>query len=174
MPFQKGHPFYRTSDPKRYSPKRPTGTYEPVTSVPEGLTWKPAMWGGRAANNITAMYSLGNIYKLVRVRATGAVTYYKLKDDTTATPKEQIDAEPERKKQQRFRVGSQCWFIDTTGHWHLVEVVSREPSRIVIKSVTGWDADREVPWEYGEALEFPTSPTNRLFLRLRKLADRYK
>lgn len=148
--------------------------YEPIAVVPDGLTWKPAP--PYTAKNFTVLLSLGGIYKLVRTRETGAVVYYKLKDDTKATPAAQIDAEPQRKQQQRFHTGSQCWFVDTGSRWYLVEVVRRsdKPPAISIKSVTGWDADRTAPWGYGEELEFPASQANPLFQRLRKLKDRYQ
>lgn len=184
--------------------------YEQVDSVPDGLRWKPAP-GPRAGSGsgpprkppspderknkrrererrtpeqaTTTLFSFANTYMLVRMRATGAVTYYRLKDMPEKSPAEKIDAEPTKKEQVRFRVGAQCWFVDTGGRWFLCEVVERtghdratfgEPGRIVIKSVTGWDADRKAPWEYGDLLEFPDKPNNPLFMRLRPLKARYQ
>lgn len=159
-------------------PKQPSARqaqYIKVDSVPDGLTWKPGMGRGDAKN--TTLMSLGNLYKLVRSRDTGAVTYYKHKSvDTDAkSPPEKIDAEP-KKKSVRFRQGTRAWFVDTGGRWFMVEIVRRadSPARIAIKSVTGFDADRTSPWSYGEELEFPAKHNNPLFMRLRKLSDRYQ
>lgn len=147
--------------------------YEPIApeDLPEGLTWKPAPW---ASSGTTVMFSLGNTYKLVRVRATGEISYYRLKgSDVPATPKEKIDAEPAPRQQIRYRTGAHCWFIDTGSRWFLCTVVERkkDPDRITIAPVSGIDADRRSHWEHGEALEFPTG--SRLFKRLRPLRDRY-
>lgn len=153
--------------------------YEPVASVPEGLTWKP----GPGVTTNVMLYSIGNIYKLVRDRVTGAVQYFKLKDTgPEKSPNEKIDAEPAREAQVRYRVGTMCWFIDEGSHWFLCEVVERtgkdratfgEPQRITIKSVNGRDADKQVEWPYG-LLEFPAKENNPIFARLRPLKARYR
>lgn len=173
MPFQKGHPRFPPRDGEsarqaRAAREKHERLYEPIESVPDGLTWKPSPgW----SNTTTTLYSIGNIYKLVRVRDTGAVTYFKLKgSDVPKSPAEKIDAEP-KKERKRLDVGSRCWFVDTGPHWYLVEIVARAPNRVTIKSVTGVDADKLAPWPHSELLEFPVhSP---LFQRLRKLSARY-
>ncbi len=143
--------------------------YEQIPSPPDGVKWKPGR--GPANKIVTVMYSTpGEYYKLIRDRNTGDVVYYKLKDAAAAaTPKEQIDAEPERKKQVRYRENAVCWWVDN-GRWFLVKVVKREPKRITITSVTGWDADRQKEWPEGLELEFPAP--GQLFKRLRPLKDR--
>lgn len=173
-------PFHRSTKPGAYNSKvnfPRKGQYEPVPaeSVPADLRWKPAPWGGRPTKYLTTMFSLGNIYKLVRVRATGEVSYFKLRDDRPATPAEKIDAEPARRQQIRYRTGARCWFVDTGDRWFLCVVVERKqnPGRITITPVTGIDADKRSYWEHGEALEFPATRDNRLFQRLRPLRDRY-
>lgn len=146
--------------------------YERVDSVPDGLTWKPRK--GRPSSAHTTLFSIGNIYKLVRVRETGDVTYYRLREAfaDAKSPAEQIDAEPVPLKQQRFRAGTFAWFVDTGARWYCVEVVSRDEGRIIIRPTTGWDAERVSEWPYGNELEFPARPNNPLFMRLRKLNAR--
>lgn len=171
--FQPGHAFYRSSKPGAYAAPRPPSKdkYEPVDAVPDGLTWKPAPFGGRAANNLTILYSLGNVYKLVRVRKTGAVTYYKLKDaDAPARDKATIDAEPKRAGQHRLRVGSRCWYVDN-GKWFLMTVVERDDKQITLQTVTGWDADRTKEWRTD--ILFQIGANGPLRKRLRPLKDRY-
>ncbi len=84
-----------------------------------------------------------------------------------------IDAEPAKPRKPMMNVGKRMWFIDFTTRWFEVEVVSRRGSSgraVTFKSVTGWDAEREVEWPYPELFEFPThSP---LFQRLRHLTAR--
>ena len=146
--------------------------YEPVDSVPEGLKWKPA--GGNPAKGHTVLLSFGNIYRLVRDRTTGEVQYFKLKDTPEKSPSEKIDAEPKKQEQIRYNTGKLCWFIDTGSRWFLCKVVERKPNRIVLRSETGWDADKQAPWPYGELLEFPCKENNPLFCRLRPLKARYR
>lgn len=157
---------------------RHNAKYEPVDSVPAGLTWK--LHEGRPSNDHTVHVSFGRVYKRVVNRKTGFTQYFKLKDAPAAAPAEKIDAEPKRAGQVRYRVGGHCWFVDAT-RWYLVEVVSRvgrstgtvgDPKRIVIKPVTGWDADHQKEWPNGAELEFPSTPNNPLFQRLRPLKDR--
>lgn len=160
---------------------KPKDAYEPVASVPDDLKWRGV--SGRPSLTHTTLVSVpGALFKLIRDRSTGAVQYFRLKDmGPEMTPKEKLDAEPERKEQVRYRVGTQCWFIDE-GRWYLCEVVDRTgyapgtgtEKRIVIKSVTGFDADRQKAWAFGELLEFPALENNRLFQRLRPLKDRYQ
>lgn len=143
--------------------------YESVASVPDGLKWKPP--NSRPHRDVTVMLSIpGGIYKLIRTRATGEVLYYRLKDIPAATPKEQIDAEPEREKDQRFHTGTFCWFIDGANRWFCCEIVSRENGVIVLRPTTGWDADRLAPWPYNGDLEIKAS--SPLVPRIRKLKDR--
>lgn len=144
--------------------------YEQIPSPPDGVKWKPGR--GPADKIVTVMYSTpGEYYKLIRDRNTGDVVYYKLKDAAAAaTPKEQTDAEPERKKQQRFRVGAQCWYVTTEGRWFLCLVQSRRPAHITLCPVTGWDAERQVKWTLPGFLEIRTG--NPAFQRIRKLKDR--
>ncbi len=151
--------------------------YEQVDVVPEGLTWKPQP-GFARDKTLTTLFSLGNVYKLVRVRDTGAVTYFKLRGaESACTPAETIDAEPEPLKQQRFHAGSFCWFV-IDSRWFMCEIVERRddgrnPKRIAIRSRTGWDAERRTPWPHGEdPIEFPAYPSNPMFQRLRKLSAR--
>jgi hypothetical protein len=117
---------------------------------------------------------LGNFYKLVRSRETGEVQYFKLKDTgPEISPAEKIDAEPTKKGQVRYRVGSHCWFV-LDGRWFCCEVVSRPPNRIVLRPVTGWDADRQAPWPHDGALEISDKPSNSLFQLLRPLKARVR
>jgi hypothetical protein len=149
--------------------------YVECASVPEGLKWKPMV--GRPHGPVVRMLSIGNLYKSVRDLKTGAVTYYKHKSvdgDKEKSPAVKIDAEPEWKSSTHYLPGARAWFIDTGARWFLVEVVKRtDARRIVIKSVTGWDADKQTPWGYGEELEFPARQNNPLYQRLRKLSARY-
>ncbi len=142
--------------------------YEQVDSVPEGLKWKPSRG---TSKRVVTLYSLGNVYKLQRVLATGEVSYVKLKDaDDKMSPKEQIDTEPEEKKDQRFREGSHCWFVSDAGRWFCCLVEARTGHSIVLRPTTGWDAERLAPWPFGETLEIPSK--SQAFKRLRKLKDR--
>jgi hypothetical protein len=144
--------------------------YERVEDVPPDLKWRPLQGPGDA--RFTALCTIGDFYRLIRDRETGAVAYYKrtLDDVPAKSPAEQIDAEPVPLKQQRYRKGVECWFIDTGDRWYLVKVADRTPNRITIASVTGFDSDRKCPWPYGELLEFPAMANNPLFMRLRKLS----
>jgi len=148
-------------------------SFERVEDVPPDMKWSPMQ--GKPDARFTVLRTMGDFYRLIRDRNTGAVAYYKRKTDEPAkSPAESIDAEPAPKKQQRFPKGAQAWFVDA-GRWFLVEVVERteRPNRITVRSVTGWDADRHRAWSYGELLEFPALPNNPLFSRLKKLAARY-
>lgn len=167
--------IFKDASTTQYRPRwKDLDLYERVESVPEGLKWSP-MRGSGKDENVTLLRSMGDYYRLIRWRKTGEVAYFKRKDDTPAkSPSESIDAEPAPPKQQRFPKGAQAWFVDA-GRWFLVEVVERttSPARITIKSVTGFDADRAAPWEFGDVLEFPANDHSPLFGRLRKLAARY-
>lgn len=180
VPFAKSIPMPDYKPPRR---SKHGERYEPVDKVPDGLKWKPQ--GGPGGKNVTVLLSTpGSFYKLIRDRNTGDVVYFKLKDFGPAvSPAEKIDAEPKRKGQVRYRKGATCWFVDAGSLWYLVEVVDRigddratfgEPHRIVIKSVTGFDAERRTAWAYGDLLEFPAKPDNQMFMRLRPLKDRYQ
>lgn len=156
------------------SPHGPhTTTYAPVETVPDGLTWKPAPH--KPPKDKTILYSMGNIYKLVRDRVTGEVAYFMREDaDNTKSPASAIDAEPAKPKQVRYNTGKHCWFVDTDNRWYCCEVVERKqtPDRITIRPVTGWDAERVKEWPYSELLEFPAKDNNPLFKRLRPLKAR--
>jgi hypothetical protein len=144
--------------------------YERVEDAPPDVKWIPMQ--GKPEARFTVLRTIGDFYRLIRDRDTGAVSYYKrtLDDVPAKSPAEQIDAEPEPLKQQRYHKGSQCWFVDTGDRWYLVKVADRTPNRITIASVTGFDSDRKCPWPYGELLEFPAMANNPLFMRLRKLS----
>ncbi len=158
---------------KPHSPHRVKASdYEPVATVPDGLRWKPAVGWPPAGK--TVLLSFGNAYRLERTLATGEVQYFKLKDVPEKSPSEKIDAEPVKPSQVRYNTGKLCWLIDTGGRWFLCKVVERTPGRIVLRSETGWDADKQAPWTYGELLEFPAVLTNPLFARLRPLKARYR
>ena len=159
--------------------------YEPVAPelVPGDLKWKFPR--GMPNSSMRVFLSTpGGYYKLVRDLNTGAVEYFKLKDQGPApASREKIDAEPEKKGQVRYRVGARCWFVDTGNRWYLVEVVDRvgadratfgEPCKIVIKPVGTFDADKQAPWPYTPELEFPAYPNNPMFMRLRPLKARYQ
>lgn len=147
--------------------------YEPIDGVPEGLRWKPIV--GCPNHAFTVMLSIpGNRYKLVRDRSTGAVAYFKLKDEgPPMSPPEVIDAEPEPEKQVRYHVGKLAWLVEY-GRWFLVKIVERKPRRIVIAPESTHDADRLTEWPHGDLLEFPARPSNPLFARLRPLKARYR
>lgn len=147
--------------------------YERVDSIPDGCAWKPG--AGPQPKECTVLYSLGNIYKIVRFKATGEVHYFKLKDTgPEKSPADQIDAEPKRPQQIRFRKGTQCWFVDAAARWYLCSVLERDAKRIVLKPETGMDAERATPWPYPDTLEIPAKQNNALYLRLRPLAARYR
>lgn len=142
-----------------------------VDSVPDGLVWAPYKGPD---TNFTVLRSIGDYYRLVRDRNTGAVVYFKRKhDDDKISPAETIDAEPQPPKQVRYRVGTQCWFVIDT-RWYLVEVVERQahPERITLRPVTGWDAERQTEWVFGELLQFGVTQNFRLFQHLRPLKAR--
>lgn len=94
----------------------------------------------------------------------------------TTIDKAKIDAEPTKQRVQ-YRNGQQAWFVND-GRWFLVEIVSNDRFRMTIKPVTGRDAERQVDWPYGAALDFRL-PRNRrkdaglgLYDRLRPLSAR--
>lgn len=89
----------------------------------------------------------------------------------TPTPKELIDAEPARPKQQRFRVGAQCWYVSDTGRWFLCVVESRRRGHLTLRCDTGWDDKHEAEWPFG-AGPVEISSTSQAFKRVRKLKDR--
>lgn len=146
--------------------------YEPIdyALIPAGTKWKPA---APYTGNTRAFISLfGGQYKLIRDLTTGEVTYYTLKDKgPPATPKEQIDAEPEHPKQQRFRTGVHCWYVDDAGRWFCCLVESRGENSIVLRSITGWDAERLTAWPFGDG-PVEISDRSQAFKRIRKLKDR--
>lgn len=155
--------------------------YAPVATadVPGGLTWKPRE--GRPSKTVKVELSMGGLYKRSTDTVTGTVTYWRLlTEQPAATPAEIIDVEPEPENhtlhgKRRYNVGVHCWFVDTDSKWYLCEVVARAPEpkvRITIRPVTGYDDTREKPWLYGDELEFPARPNNRLFQRLRPLCTR--
>ncbi len=145
--------------------------YERVETVPDGMTWRPFFGPGDA--RFTVLCTIGDFYRLIRDRDTGAVVYFKMKDTgPEISPKEKIDAEPPKPKQVRFRKGTRCWFVVDTGHWFLCDVEDRLPQRIVLRPVTGWDVDRQVEWQLVAPLEL--SSVSHAFKRLRPLAARYR
>lgn len=94
-------------------------------------------------------------------------------ETSRASSREHIDAEPKPARMPTLRVGAHVWFIDTNTRWYELEVVSRRASSgraVTFKSVTGWDAAREVEWPYGDLFEFPVH--SALFKRLRRLSAR--
>lgn len=159
--------------------------FEPIAEydVPPKIVWNRAPGGpGRLY-----YYSLGKNYKKIVDEVTGAVTYYKLKDNAeppqrpgtpasapvVATPAEKLDAEHERGPQVRYKLGCKCWFVDTDGRWYLCEVVKRTPrpaAKMTIRPITGRDATREKSWPYDGDLEF--RPKSTYFARLRPLKAR--
>lgn len=142
--------------------------YESVESVPDGLTWKPLRNEGGKTR--TVLFSLGNYYKLIRDRSTGAVQYFKLKDTGPAmSDKAKIDSEP-KSAQHRLRVGSRCWYVDN-GKWFLMTVVARDDKSLTLQTVTGWDADRTKEWRTD--ILFQIQAHGELRKRLRPLKDRY-
>lgn len=157
---------------RAYKPKPPKldDRYEPIdyALIPVGIKWKPCPPFTGATRAYVSMF--GGQYKLIRILETGAVTHYTLKDEgPAATPKAQLDAEPGTPAQQRYRAGSSCWYVDN-GRWFLMTVVSREGRRMVITSVTGWDAEREKEWPVG--VELALDRYGELGKRLRPLKDR--
>lgn len=154
--------------------------YEPIDTVPADLKWKPAH--GRPSRTHTKLVSTpGSCFRLERDLKTGQVRYFRLKNlGPEMSPKDKIDAEPEREEQIRYRVGAHCWYIEE-GRWFLVEVVDRlgyapgtgTEKRLVMKSVTGFDADRVAPWPFGELYEIPADQRYQAFQRLRPLRDRH-
>ena len=143
------------------------------SDIPPDIRWKPAP-ATRHQCPWRTFFTIGNVYKLIRILDTGAVTYFKLKDTGTVTPKDKLDAddEPARPRQPQLSVGTHVWFVDGN-RWFELEVVEKSGSkgrRVTFKSVTGWDDKREVEWGLGTLLEFPThSP---LFARLRRINTR--
>lgn len=148
--------------------------YGPVLTVPDGIRWKPAKPASKTHVVLVSMF--GGRYKLARDRSTGEVAYYELKgQDAPRTPKETIDAEPEKRKQIRYRVGAGCWFV-VDGRWFLCKVIERGQGNCVIASETGWDDERVTQWPYGETLQFSVNRDNdgNLFQRLRPLQARQR
>ncbi len=147
--------------------------------VPVGTQWKGQSGYGNSKTHTTLFSLYGCTYKLVRELATGEVCYFKLKDTgPEKSPAAKIDAEPGddgKKAQVRYKVGSHCWLVEPGALWYLCTVVAREPapaSRITIKPVTGWDADRKAQWPYSEELQFVAKASNVTFQRLRPLQAR--
>ncbi len=164
--------------------------YEPVEAIPEGVVWKQHV-GRPSQTHRTLLSTPGGAYKLVRSLETGEVKYFKLKDSgpvkspaEIAASKEKIDAEPAPPKQVRYRVGALCWLIEPSSVaplWYLCNVVARigedratfgEPKRIILRPVTGWDAERKVQWPHGvseegqpEELSLVANPRNMQRLR---------
>lgn len=144
--------------------------YDPIESAPDGIKWKPVQ--GRPSKTHVTLYSIGDVYKLVRVLETGEVAYFKRKDTDAISLSKKIDDEPDKAKQVRYRVGQMCWLIDDAGRWYCCEVMKRGPRNIELRSVTGFDAERTAAWPYGEVLAF--SPKTVLFRRLRPLKARIR
>ena len=62
-----------------------------------------------------------------------------------------IEGEPVRPR-TRLDVGTYAWFVGCWQRWFLVEIMHRRrsPRRVVLRSVTGQDADKEIPWPWGD------------------------
>jgi hypothetical protein len=151
--------------------------YEPIAydAIPVGVKWKPSPPHVGPTRAFVSLF--GARYRLERVLETGEVTYFERKGldpDPVATPKDKIDAEPEKKGQTRYRVGAHCWFVGDGARWFLCEVLERGYRRITIKPVTGWDAERLVHWPHPEPFSFSSRIENDgdLARRLRPLKDR--
>lgn len=150
--------------------------YEPIAkdSVPANTTWKPVR-GHTAKRRVHVYFSapIGS-YKLIRDSHTGETLYFRRRDwPEEKSLADAIDPEPVPPHKGPTRVGGFAWFVDIDGSWFLVEIIDRSkyPTRVTIRSKTGWDEDRKRPWLYGELLEF--SPRGRLFGgRLRHLKER--
>lgn len=65
----------------------------------------------------------------------------------------------------RHMIGSEAWFIGDFGRWFRVRVIARDGLRLTIDSLTGWDAERQVPWPHKDGLRFHTH--SALYKRLR-------
>ncbi len=156
--------------PRKPSPPKLDPRYEPIdyALIPVGVKWKPYPPYTGSTRAYVSLF--GAQYKLIRTLETGAVAYFVLKDKGPApTPKAQLDAEPEGAQQQRYYAGSSCWYVDS-GRWFLMTVLAREGARMVITSVTGWDAEREKEWPVGVRLTLDRY--GELGKRLRPLKDR--
>lgn len=154
-----------------------------ASEVSDKVVWNR----GAGRSHKACFYSLGKNYKKLVDLATGAVEYFKLKDDaeapihpwtpkpteTPASPAEKIDADlAERKLKVRYRLGVQCWYVHE-GRWYLCTVVNRTPTpapKMTIRSVTGKDSTREVTWPFDNDLTF--SPKSTWFNHLRPLKAR--
>jgi hypothetical protein len=149
--------------------------YEACTlaDIPVGVRWKPAP-GQRPDCPWRTFFTIGNVYKLIRILDTGAVTYFKLKENDAVTPADKIDAEVVPKRERlRLSIGAHVWFVDTDDRWYELEVVEKNGSngrRTTFKPVTGWNDKRDLEWPYGELLEFPTA--SALYQRLRSINTR--
>ena len=79
------------------------------------------------------------------------------------------DDEP-KKKRFSVRTGTKCWFISSTGRWHLVLATPTSPGYVRIESVLGYCDTRVENWPY------PTSITIKRASatgdRLRPLSER--
>jgi hypothetical protein len=106
----------------------------------------------------------------VRKRYRAEAAQISLAESSAELDRARIDAEPTPPRGPKLSVGNRVWFIDTTARWFELEVVERQGRNITFKSVTGWDADREVEWPYGNLLEF--NPQNGLGTRLRHITAR--
>lgn len=146
--------------------------WEKVADVPKDLKWKPAV--GYHNPGLTVLHSIGDFYRLVRIRDTGHVDYFRNKNvGPEKSLAEKIDAEA-KKQLVRYHVGHLAWLIAETTLWYLVRVVAvtESPDHMIVQSETGWDATRIEPWPYSELFEFPRP--GQVYDRLRPLKARYQ
>jgi hypothetical protein len=164
------------ADPKRVRAPKVDERYEecPYADIPADIRWKPAA-AQRPDCLWRTFYTIGNVYKLIRILDTGAVTYFRLKEKAPVTPAAQLDAEPAppAARAPSLHVGARVWFVAPGDHWYELEVVGRAGAcgrRVTFKSTTGWDAKRESPWPHDAPIEFAVSgPLRR---RLRHISER--
>lgn len=74
-----------------------------------------------------------------------------------------------------YRAGTECWWIGDHNRWFRVRIVKVYGSaatyrRVVLQSVTGMDAEHQVPWPYPEGIDFAAG--QKAFKRLRPLDAR--
>ncbi len=71
----------------------------------------------------------------------------------------------------RFSAGQEVWFIGQHGRWYRCKLVEHNRRVTVLRSLTGFDAERQVPWPYPEELAF-SSYQSVLYRRLRPASAR--